>query len=88
MLYAHRPIARRLLSTALPLKTALGELRVVRAEGLMAPIAAEGGVAGVAGIVAEAPIPEELARVRNDLGGTTDAWTLAITSRTSPPTSR
>ena len=35
VLYAHRPIARRLLSTALPLKTALGELRVVRAEGLI-----------------------------------------------------
>ena len=43
---------------------------------------------GVAGIVAEAPIPEELARVWNDLGSTADAWTLAITSRTSPPTSR
>jgi hypothetical protein len=34
-LYASRPIARRLLATARELKTALGDLRVVSAEGLI-----------------------------------------------------
>ncbi len=34
-LYASRPIARRLLAAAAELKTALGELRVVSAEGLI-----------------------------------------------------
>ena len=34
-LYASRPIARRLLAAAVELKTALGELRVVSAEGLI-----------------------------------------------------
>lgn len=34
-LYAHRPIARRLLAGAIELQTPLGELRVVSAEGLI-----------------------------------------------------
>lgn len=34
-LYAHRPIARRLLADAIELRTPLGELRVVSAEGLI-----------------------------------------------------
>jgi len=34
-LYASRPVARRLLATAVALKTVLGELRVVSAEGLI-----------------------------------------------------
>jgi predicted nucleotidyltransferase len=34
-LYASRPVARRLLATAAKLKTVLGELRVVSAEGLI-----------------------------------------------------
>lgn len=35
LLYAHRPIARRLLARATQLKTSLGELRVVSTEGLI-----------------------------------------------------
>ena len=35
MLYAHRPIARRLLAGANELKTSLGDLRVISAEGLI-----------------------------------------------------
>ena len=35
LLYASRPVARRLLGDAVELKTALGDLRVVRAEGLI-----------------------------------------------------
>jgi len=35
LLYANRPIARRLLTTAAEVKTALGDLRVVDAEGLI-----------------------------------------------------
>ncbi len=35
LLYASRPIARRLLATAVERKTALGELRVIGAEGLI-----------------------------------------------------
>ncbi len=35
LLYASRPVARRLLSDAVELKTALGDLRVVSAEGLI-----------------------------------------------------
>lgn len=35
VLYASRPVARRLLAAAAPTKTALGELRVVGAEGLI-----------------------------------------------------
>lgn len=42
----------------------------------------------VAGIDVEAPIPDELARVWSELGGDAGAWREAITSRTSPPTSR
>lgn len=42
----------------------------------------------VAGVVAEAPIPDELARVWSELGGDAGAWREAITSRTSPPISR
>jgi predicted nucleotidyltransferase len=34
-LYAHRPVARRLLADAVELRTPLGELRVVSAEGLI-----------------------------------------------------
>lgn len=34
-LYAHRPIARRLLAEAVELRTPLGKLRVVSAEGLI-----------------------------------------------------
>jgi 23S rRNA pseudouridine1911/1915/1917 synthase len=36
----------------------------------------------VAGIVADAPIPDELAHVWSDLGGDAAAWTEALTSRT------
>lgn len=36
LLYAHRPIARRLLANAEPRDTAMGRLRVVSAEGLIA----------------------------------------------------
>ncbi len=36
LLYAHRPIARRLLAGALELKTSLGDLRVISTEGLIA----------------------------------------------------
>lgn len=42
----------------------------------------------VAGVVAEAPIPDELARVWSELGGDAGAWREAITSRTTPPISR
>lgn len=35
LLYAHRPIARRLLAQANDLKTSLGDLRVISAEGLI-----------------------------------------------------
>jgi len=35
LLYASRPVARRLLAAAVDVKTALGELRVVGAEGLI-----------------------------------------------------
>ncbi len=35
LLYAHRPIARRLLAAADELQTSLGELRVISAEGLI-----------------------------------------------------
>ncbi len=35
LLYAHRPIARRLLASADEIKTSLGDLRVVSAEGLI-----------------------------------------------------
>jgi hypothetical protein len=45
-LYASRPIARRLLATAAELDGALGKLRIVSAEGLIAkaPFAAAGGL--------------------------------------------
>jgi len=36
LLYAHRRVARRLLAEARELETALGDLRVIRAEGLIA----------------------------------------------------
>jgi hypothetical protein len=36
LLYAHRPIARRLLAGADELKTSLGDLRVISKEGLIA----------------------------------------------------
>jgi 23S rRNA-/tRNA-specific pseudouridylate synthase len=39
----------------------------------------------VAGLVADAPIPDELERVWSELGGSQEAW---VTSRTSPPISR
>lgn len=35
LLYAHRPIARRLLTQATPLQSSLGELRIVSTEGLI-----------------------------------------------------
>jgi hypothetical protein len=35
LLYAHRPIARRLLAGAAELKTSLGDLRVISMEGLI-----------------------------------------------------
>ncbi len=35
LLYAHRPIARRLLAGAVELKTSLGDLRVISTEGLI-----------------------------------------------------
>jgi hypothetical protein len=35
LIYAHRPIARRLLAQAEQLSTSLGELRVIRTEGLI-----------------------------------------------------
>lgn len=35
-LYAHRPLARRLLAQAQPLQTAMGRLRVISVEGLIA----------------------------------------------------
>lgn len=35
LLYAHRPIARRLLARATELKTSLGDLRVISGEGLI-----------------------------------------------------
>ncbi len=56
LLYAHRPISRQLLATAVMLNTAFGELRVVSAEGLIgfestkadaAPLAAEAGISPV-----------------------------------------
>ncbi|MGH8175598.1 MAG: nucleotidyltransferase domain-containing protein [Steroidobacter sp.] len=36
LLYAHRPIARRLLADAIDRKTSLGDLRVISTEGLIA----------------------------------------------------
>jgi 23S rRNA-/tRNA-specific pseudouridylate synthase len=51
----------------------------------LARVALHAARVAVAGIVAEAPVPDELAHVWSDLGGAAEAW---ITSRTSPPTSR
>ena len=64
-----------------PRQVTLGTGRVVA----LSRIALHAARVAVGGIVAEAPIPDELAHVWSDLGGAADAW---ITSRTSPPISR